>query len=106
MRAIIILIMLSTYTLFGVDAGDNPMPDKKEINAAKAIKTRHEQKLMAIPGVVSVGIGKNQGSMVITVGVEEFITGALSNIPKTLDGYPVVVQEVGKPKIQGDNQGG
>ncbi len=103
MRAIIILIMLSTYTLFGVDAGESPMPDKKEINAAKTIKTRHEQKLMAIPGVVSVGIGKNQGSVVITVGVEEFKTGALSTIPKILDGYPVVVQEIGNPKILEDD---
>lgn len=102
MRAIIILIILSTYTLlFGVNAGEQLMPSETEISAVKAIKTRHEKRLMTLPGVVSVGIGKNkQGNLAIAVGVNQPSASTLSSIPETLEGYPVVLQDTGKPKAQ------
>lgn len=60
------------------------------------VKAKHESRLMQIPGVVSVGIGKNpEGEMAIIVGTDRLRPEIEAQIPKVLDGYPVVVQPVG-----------
>ncbi len=65
------------------------------------VKAQHEAELMAMPGVVSVGIGlDDQGNHVIVVGVDQDRPEIRAQVPKTVDGYPVRVEVVGKMKAQ------
>jgi hypothetical protein len=60
---------------------------------------RHEQKLLSLPNVVAVGIGERDGAPAITV----FVTRKLPEselapddlVPRSLDGHPVDVAEIG-----------
>jgi len=63
------------------------------------VKTRHLRSLMDIDGVVGVGIGMEE-KPVIVVNVEAITETILSEIPKSLDGFAVRVEEVGT--IRGD----
>ncbi len=66
-------------------------------SSIQQVKAQHEAELMAIPGVVSVGIGKNKkGESVIVVGVEKEKKETISAIPDALDNYPVEVRVLGK----------
>ncbi len=66
-------------------------------SSIQQVKAQHEAELMAIPGVVSVGIGKNgKGEPVIVVGVEQEGEETLSAIPRSLSGYPVEVRPIGR----------
>jgi len=60
-----------------------------------AVKDRHETELMAVPGVVGVGIGEQDGSEVIVVFVEKKDAATESRIPKTLEGYSLRVEVTG-----------
>ncbi|HEX7081505.1 MAG TPA: hypothetical protein VF329_10860 [Gammaproteobacteria bacterium] len=65
------------------------------------VKARHEARLMATPGVVSVGIGRDSdGRPVIVVGVEREGPETRESLPETLDGYPVQTRVVGRIEAQ------
>lgn len=53
-------------------------------------------KLMSIPGVVGTAIGSCDGSPCIKVLVEKKTPALEKQIPKTLDGWKVEIEEVGK----------
>ena len=58
----------------------------------------HEDSLMAMPGVQSVGIGERQGKPVIQVFVDAKTPDKaqfVSQIPTEIEGYTVVVDEIG-----------
>ncbi len=59
-------------------------------------KARHEARLLALPGVVSVGIGRDaSGRPVIVVGVEEHDPKHVPELPAALEGHPVEVRATG-----------
>lgn len=60
---------------------------------------RHEDSLMALPGVQAVGVGRKGGKDVITVFVEAIVQG--QDIPSSLEGYEVDIQEIGTVTAQG-----
>jgi hypothetical protein len=65
------------------------------------VKAQHEARLMATPGVVSVGIGRDSdGQAVIIVGVERERPETRRSLPEVLGGYPVRTQVVGRVKAQ------
>lgn len=65
------------------------------------IKASNEASLMATPGVVSVGIGKDAtGQEIIIVGVEQDSAQIRSAIPQQLNGYSVKIQPMGPIKAQ------
>jgi hypothetical protein len=69
--------------------------------SVKNIKTRHESQPMAMPGVVSVGIGKDEvGHPVIVIGIESESHLNMLTLPRELEGIPVKVQVTGtiRPK--------
>lgn len=52
---------------------------------------------MATPGVVSVGIGRDdEGREVIIVGLDQARAQAVESLPASLEGYTVRTQVVGK----------
>ena len=55
----------------------------------------HASDLMRVPGVVGTGQTERQGQPAVMVLVIRFSPELLARIPKTLEGYRVVVLETG-----------
>ncbi|MEA5076076.1 MAG: hypothetical protein VB139_06995 [Coriobacteriia bacterium] len=63
---------------------------------AGAVLARHAEELMRTSGVMSVGVGTNEsGVATIVVGIAGHRAPG-SGFPESIDGVPVVVQEVGR----------
>jgi hypothetical protein len=57
------------------------------------VKRRHARELMALSGILAVGIGRTpDGEAAIIVSVRRDVPEAASRVPSTLEGHPVVVQ--------------
>ena len=62
----------------------------------REVKGRHESRLMAQPGVVAVGIGRDQdGKEVIVVSLDRERPEVRAEFPQFLEGYAVHVQVIG-----------
>jgi hypothetical protein len=72
----------------------NPMAGE----TIKEVLKKHTTDLMSMPGVVGTGQGLCEGKPCIKVFVIEKTPDLDQKIPKTLDGYPVVIEETGKFK--------
>ena len=55
----------------------------------------NQELVMALPGVVGVGIGEHGGEPCIRVMVETATPAVRAAIPDQLGGYPVIVDETG-----------
>jgi hypothetical protein len=65
------------------------------------VKADNEQRLMALSGVVSVGIGRDaDGKPVIVIGLDGPRPQTVSALPQHIDGYPVQTQIIGPVKAQ------
>ena len=65
------------------------------------VKAKHQNRLMATPGVVSVGLGKDtDGQVAIIVGLDKARPEIEDQLPRHLEGYPVIFQVVGSIKAQ------
>lgn len=65
------------------------------------IRAKHENRLLDIPGVVSLGIGQDaKGQSAIIIGVESQEQLERMSLPTELDGYPVKVQIMGTIRTQ------
>ena len=63
------------------------------------VKAKHEDFLLAMPGVVSVGIGKNpDGHLAIIVGLDGPRPETVNQLPRILEGYPVRMEIIGPVK--------
>ena len=63
------------------------------------IKKRHENQLLALPSVVSVGIGRDEdGNPAIIVGLDGSHPEIEAQLPSSLENYPVLVEVVGPIK--------
>lgn len=59
------------------------------------VKKKYEAKIMNIPGVVGIGIGKQDELDAITVLVVEKTPVIEKKVPRQLKEYPVIIQETG-----------
>jgi hypothetical protein len=57
----------------------------------KAVKRKHEDRLMSLPGVVGVGIGRKEGRDCICVYVNDDSPRILAALPRTLEEIPVEI---------------
>jgi hypothetical protein len=65
------------------------------------VKSKHESRILRMPGVVSVGIGRDEnGNLAIIVGLSHANPETASRLPDQLDGYPLDVRVVGQIKAQ------
>jgi len=65
------------------------------------VKRKHEARLLGMPGVVSVGIGRDKGGdPAIIVGLDGPRTETVAQLPRSLEGYPVVTQVIGTLRAQ------
>ncbi len=64
-------------------------------------KARHEARLLALQGVVSVGIGRGaSGEPVIVVGLAADNPQLFATVPTDIEGFPVVPEVVGIPRAE------
>ena len=71
--------------------------------AASRAKEGHEQALLAIPGVVGVGVGASEtvaGEAVVEVYVEKATADVRSSIPSRVDNVPVKIVETGEVRAR------
>ena len=88
-----LVVLLISWT--GV-AADHAMPP-----TIQEVKTQHSQRFLALPGVVSVGVGRNAGGgEVIVVGLDRARPETQSKLPEQLEGYTVQVQIIGTVKAR------
>ena len=65
------------------------------------VKRQHEAGLLAMPGVVSVGIGRDkQGNPAIIVGLDRPRPETETQLPQSLEDYPLLVQIIGPIRAQ------
>ena len=75
---------------------EKPMEGAGEPPAIGEVKARHEERLLSLPGVISVGIGLGpDGTPVIIVGLDSMRASTIQEIPEEIEGYPVQVEMVG-----------
>jgi hypothetical protein len=81
--------------------GCSPEEGVTVTESIQQVKNKHENQLMTMPGVVSVGIGQgDNGQSVIVIGVESQAKLDKLTLPVKLDGYPVNVQIMGTIRAQ------
>jgi len=91
-RLLIILLVFPAIAM----SEDSKMP-----NSIKDVKTQHEERLLQLPGVVTVGIGQDEnGNPAIIVSLECPDPETESQLPTQLEGFSVVVRIVGRIKAQ------
>ncbi len=59
------------------------------------VRKKHQDQIMAVPGVIGIGIGAVDDTLVIKVLVAKKTAELERKIPMTLEGYQVVIQETG-----------
>lgn len=97
-RAIFALV---TVVLLGLFLGVSWMllPEKDpqvSKSAIELVREQYESELMAVAGVVGVGIGECQGQPCIKVYLADESSNLRPEIPTQLNGYPVSTEVLGK----------
>jgi hypothetical protein len=97
-RISLILIAIFALTLAGQNIaacrGKNPMAAE----TIEGVLKKQTKDLMSIPGVVGTGQGLCEGKPCIKVFIIQKTPDLDHKIPKTLEGYPVVIEETGEIK--------
>jgi hypothetical protein len=65
-----------------------------------AVIQRHAEELLEISGVMGVAEGARGGHRVVQILVERRTPELMAKLPRTLDGYPVVVVQSGELRSQ------
>jgi len=99
-QTIFIFLLVSGFAFAGMNKqaskkGGDGMTPKKTVSE---VLRQHTDKLMGVPGVVGTGEGVYRGKSCILVFVEKKSPALTKKIPKALEGYTVVIREVGKVK--------
>jgi hypothetical protein len=76
--------------------------EEKDVSPTiQEVKVRHAPRFLAMPGVVSVGIGRDtEGHEVIVIGLDRARPDTQARLPTELEGYPVRAQIIGTVKAQ------
>lgn len=64
-----------------------------------AVQFKHQSWLMQLPGVVGVGTGQHQGRPCLILLVTHATAALSEQLPSSLDGYELRVQETGGPVV-------
>ncbi|HVT58622.1 MAG TPA: hypothetical protein VHR45_09490 [Thermoanaerobaculia bacterium] len=60
------------------------------------VLTRHQRRLMGIPGVVGVGVGERAGLPTLKVMLNRPLADLPTTLPTVLEGIPLEVEVVGE----------
>lgn len=78
----------------GGSAQENGPGSKRGLAAAMAAQQRNSRKLLDVPGAIGHAVGAGN-SPVLKIFVRELTPGAQAAAPRQIDGFPVVLEEVG-----------
>src|SRR5439155_1438274 len=76
-----------------------PQASQAAVDAVRRVKERHEGRLLAIPGVIGVGVGVSEkaiGQAAIEIYVKETTEGRRQALPQSLDGVETKIVETGE----------
>ena len=98
-----IFLLIFAKPLGGYAAGQDTAPamDPNKLEVARAIKNKHEAKLMDLPGVLGMGVGLTETGDDVCIHVYIDPMADEGSIPAELDGMPVRVIESSGFKAQG-----
>jgi len=68
---------------------------KKTKMTVSEVLAKYTDEWMSVPGVIGTGEGKTNGKPAITIFVEQRSETIEKKIPKTAEGYPVVIEVTG-----------
>jgi hypothetical protein len=89
------------FLVLGISLGQIYCEDQKMPPTIQDVKAKYTDRLMAMPGVVSLGIGRNpDGTSVIIVGLDGPRPDTVRQLPKELEGYPVRAEMIGPVRAQ------
>ena len=95
-RTLVVLISLGWLLVAPLacsQQGNQTVMQKKTI---QTVLKEHTDSLMALPGVLGTGLGECSGKPCIKVFVVKKTPDLIKQIPSTLEGHPVEVQETGQ----------
>jgi len=98
LRWVILVVLFSGFCL----SGKLDTRSQGNLMAGKAIEDvlkEHTKELMSIPGVVGTGQSLCDGKPCIKVYVVNKTPELEKQIPQTLEGYPVVIEETGEIRV-------
>jgi hypothetical protein len=97
-----ICVLLAGYDKPSDKQDANPKAEEHTVAQSDilAVKEKHEPQLLAISGVVGVGITERNGKQSIVLFVEENTEQIKQAAPKSLEGYPVVIEAIGAVRAQ------
>lgn len=81
------------------DASDEQEGESMPETPIDLVLDRYTDQLMAIPGVSGTGIGEREGHPCIKVYVIRDTPALRDRLPAELDGYDVVVEEIGEVEV-------
>ena len=88
--------VLLLYVLLSLCACCHPVEPRRDINL---VLRAHEQELMSVSGVVGIYVGVlPDGSTPCLKAMAAKLTQEMKRIPRTLEGYPVIIEETGPIK--------
>lgn len=96
-------VLLILFFLFLIAPGSQQSQKPKKSMTTKSIENvlaANSDSIMAIKGVVGVGISQLDGKPCLKVMVDRISRITRKQIPKTLDGFPVVIEETGEFKAR------
>jgi hypothetical protein len=91
--------ILSVAEIQAANAQLPPQASQAAVDAVRRVKERHEGRLLAIPGVIGVGVGvseKTSRQAAIEIYVKEAGESLHRVLPKSLDGVEVKIIETGE----------
>ncbi|HEU0302750.1 MAG TPA: hypothetical protein VFR37_25030 [Longimicrobium sp.] len=56
----------------------------------------HHDRIISIPGVTGIGLGESAGRPAVVILVDRLTPEVRERLPRTLNGFPVVVEESGE----------
>ena len=96
------LFILFIFSIYHTDEKSDILAQGNQMGSraiAEVLKD-HARELMAIPGVVGAGQGLCEGKPCIKVFVIKKTPELEQKLPKTLESYPVVIEETGEVKAR------
>ncbi len=100
MNQVTILLLSLSLSFFGKDLTN--VQDSTHVRSTyhkmtvAEVLQKYTQKWMEIPGVTGTGEGKSGGKPCVMVLIEHKSDLIKKKIPKTIDGYKVILEETGK----------
>lgn len=91
-------IVLIIFSINCRESGTKQPEENAKMQKIMEVQKKHQHEIMAVPGVVGVGIGAENGNLVLKVLVKKKTPALIEKIPTELDGFKVMLEEVGEIK--------